>query len=316
MAEPPWLTSEVSVATSLRQGVELLRGGLRRPWLTLLVTAGLACALAGYFAFRHRDYAPHFVLRVVEADRKGNVSSPALKRQLAEYVRQAVFTSEPLLALLRKHQLYPTLMRKNPRAALESFKEDIEIEVYQNYFVEARRVGSGPRSARLTVSFHAKDPNLALAVTRDLGALIVEREQARRREQAKDSAARAEQARDLLVQAVQRRSSEILAKQRALSQAPEADPQGQVELVGLMGSLDALERQASEAERRSAALGLGAAFEKRGLGLYFEVVDDGTLPGRAARLRAELLAVGAVALLTFPLIAMAVGAVSCKRGYA
>jgi hypothetical protein len=315
MAEPPWLTSEVGIAATLRQGFALLRGGMQRPWRTLLATAGLACALGGFFALRHRDYAPSFVLRVVEADRKSNVSTPALKRQLAEYVRQGVFTSEPLLALMRKHQLYPTLMRNNPRAALDTFKEDIDIEVYQNYFVEERRAGGAPRSARLTVSFHAKDPNLALAVTRDLGALIVEREQARRRDLAKDSAARADQARDLLVQAVQRRSSEILAKQRALSQAP-ADAQSQVELVGLMGSLEALERQASEAERRSAAAGLGAALEHRGIGLYFEVVDDGSLPGRASRIRAEVSMVSAAVLLSLPLIAMAVGAVSFKRGNA
>lgn len=316
MAEPPWLTSEVSVGRSVQQAFGLLRGGLRRPWLTLLVTVGLACALGGFLALRHRDYAPSFVLRVVEADRKRTTSSPALKRQLAEYVRQAVFTSEPLMALMKKHRLYPTLMRNNSRAALETFKEDIDLDVYQNYFVEERRVGGAPRSARLTVSFHSKDPNLALAVTRDLGALIIEREQTRRRELARDTAARAEQARDMLVQAVQRRSSDVLAKQRALNQATTVDPQSQVELVGLMGSLEALERQASEAERRSAALGLGAAFEKRGLGLYFEVVDDGSLPGRAGRLQAELLGLGSVVLLTLPLIAMAVGAVSCKRGNA
>jgi hypothetical protein len=316
MAEPPWLTSEVGVAAALRQAAALLHGGLQRPWRTLLATAGLACALGAFLALRHRDYAPSFVLRVEEADRQTNVSTPALKRQLAEYVRQAVFTSEPLLALMQKHRLYPTLMRNNPRAALDTFKADIDIEVYQNYFVEERRSGAAPRSARLTVSFHAKDPNLALAVTRDLGALIVEREQARRRDLAKDSAARADQARDLLVQAVQRRSSEILAKQRALSQAPAVNAPSQVELVGLMGSLEALERQASEAERRAAAAGLGAALERRGIGLYFEVVDDGSLPGRASRIRAEISMVSAAALFSLPLFAMAVGALSCKRGNA
>jgi hypothetical protein len=314
MREPqPWLSSEVGVARCAAQAIELCRRGFRRPWLTLLFSGLLAAALAGFVVFRHRDYAPHFVLRVAEADRN-TTSSPALKRQLAEYVRQAVFTSEPLLELMQKHGLYPTLRRNNARAAVEAFKEDISIDVYQNYFVEERRSGSAPRTVRLTVSFHAKDPNVALAVTRDLGELIVRREQARRRDQALESARRAEQARDILVQALQHRSSEVLAKKRAIESAPTPDPRTQVELVGLLGSLDALARQAESAEKRSAALGVGAALERRGIGLYFDVVDDGALPGRAAQLRAELLGVSAAILLAFPLIAMAVGATAQQRG--
>lgn len=316
MGEPQsWLNSEVGVGTAIAQAIELCVRGFRRPWLTLLITALLGAALAGYVVLRHRDYAPHFVLRVVEADRN-TASSPALKRQLAEYVRQAVFTSEPLLELMQKHGLYPTLRRNNARAAIDAFKEDISIEVFQNYFVEERRSGSAPRSVRLTVSFHAKDPNLALAVTRDLGALIVQREQARRRDQALADAARAEQARDILVQALQRRSAEVLDKKREIETTPTPDPRAQVELVGLLGSLEALERQAESAEKRSAVLGVGAALERRGIGLYFDVVDDGALPGRAAQLRAELLGVSASILLAFPLIAMAVGAAAPQRGQA
>lgn len=311
----PWLSSEPGLATTLVQGLSLLRQGMRRAWLTLSLTALFACALGGFFALRHRDHAPRFVLRVVEADRQA-ATAPALKRQLADYVRQAVFTSEPLLALMRKHKLYPKLARNNAHAAVETFKEDISIEVYQNYFVEERKPGAAPRTARLTVSFRAKDPNVALAVTRDLGALIIEREQARRRELSLAAAARADRARDVLVQAVQRRSSEIFEKKRELERAATPDPRTQVELVGLMGSLEALSREAETAERHAAALGLGAALERRGIGLHFEVVEEGTLPARAGRIRAEILTVTAATLLVLPMIAMAVGAISLNRGNA
>jgi hypothetical protein len=310
----PWLTSEVGVLAALEQAVLLCRRGMSRPWLTLLVSGLLAAALTAFVVFRHHDYAPRFVLRVVEADRAPTTTAPALKRQLAEYVRQAVFTSEPLLGVMERHGLYPSLRKKNTRAALEAFKEDIEVEVYQNYFVEERRADRGPRSVRLTVSFHAKDPNLALAVTRDLGALIVKREQERRREQSRAIAARAEQARDVLVQAAQRRASEIFDKRRALEQSKRADPRQQVELVGLLGSLDGLERRAETAERRAAALDMNAALEQQGIGLYFDVVDDGALPGRAAQLQGELLSAGLAILLALPLLAMAVGAATLQRG--
>lgn len=310
----PWLISEVGVLGCIEQAVLLCRRGLSRPWLTLLVSGLLAAALTGFVVFRHHDYAPRFVLRVVEADRDPSTTAPALKRQLAEYVRQAVFTSEPLLGVMERHGLYQSLRKKNTRAAIETFKEDIDVDVFQNYFVEERRVDRGPRSVRLTVSFHAKDPNVALSVTRDLGALIVQREQARRREQARAIAARADEARDVLVQAAQRRATEIFDKQRALEQTKSADPRTQVELVGLLGSLDGLERQAESAEKRAAALDVTAALEQQGMGLYFDVVDEGSLPGRAAQLRGELLGAALALFLALPLLAMAVGAATLQRG--
>jgi hypothetical protein len=309
----PWLTSELGVLGCLDQAVALCRRGLSRPWLTLLVAALLGAALTGFVIFRHHDYAPRFVLRVVEADRDRSTTAPALKRQLAAYVREGVFVSEPLLQVMQRHDLYPSLRKKNTRAALEAFKEDIQVEVYQNYFVEQRRSGAAPRSARLTVSFHARDPNLALAVTRDLGALVVKREQDRRREQAQAIASRAEQARDVLVQAAQRRASEIFQKRRQLEQAKDADPRTQVELVGLLGSLDGLERKADAAEKRTAAIDMSAALERGGVGMYFDVVDEGALPGRAAQLQGELLGAAVAIFLALPLIAMAVGAATLER---
>jgi hypothetical protein len=210
MSRQPWLTSEPGVRDALEQGVQLCRTGLRRPWLTLSLALSAPLLLVAFLLFGRRDYAPVFVFRVVEAERSAGKDAPPLKRQLADYVRQAVFTSEPLLALMRRHGLYTSLMRRNQRGALEAFREDITVDVYQNYFVEDRARGKGPRSARLSVSFHAKDPHLALAVTRDLGALIQRHEHAARSEQALAAASSAERARDAWVAVWQRRSADIV----------------------------------------------------------------------------------------------------------
>jgi hypothetical protein len=311
----PWLATEPSWSSALRQALELCRAGFRRPWLTCILACGSAALLTGWLLLGKRDYAPRFVLRVIEAQHPSG-TAPPLKRQLAEYVRQGIFTSEPLYGLMRKHGLYPSLLRKNARAALEAFKEDISVEVYQNYFVEDRAPGDVPRSARLTVSFHAKDPNLALAVTRDLGALIASHELASRRDQALSVAAGAARARDTWLAAWQQRSADIVSKRAQIASAP-PDPELQVELVSLLGSLTALEREVDAAERRATTLDLGAAWERRGIGLNFEVVDDGALPGRAARARAAAWAGGATLLCGLPLVALAVGAfLPNKRGTA
>jgi hypothetical protein len=215
-----------------------------------------------------------------------------------------------MLELMRRHGLYASLMRRNARGALEAFKEDITVDVYQNYFVEDRSAGKGPRSARLSVSFHAKDPHLALAVTRDLGALIERHELFARSEQAASAASNAERARDTWVAAWQRRSADIVIKQNQLDRSASSDPRLQVELIGLLGSLGALQREVETAERRAASLKLNAAWERRGIALNFDVVDGGTLPGRAARLQAAAWAGVTTLLFGLPLMAMAVGAFS------
>jgi hypothetical protein len=308
MTRQPWLASELDVAASVRQALRLCRAGLRRPWLTLAPALALALLVVAVLVFGRRDYAPRFVLRVVEGDHPA-AGMPPLKRQLGDYVRQAIFTSEPLLRVMRRHGLYARLLHNNPRAALEAFKEDIAIDVYQNYFVEDRAPGSAPRSARLTVSFHAKDPYLALAVTRDLGRLIVEHELVARREQALAAATNAEQARDTLLSALQRREREVFIKQRDIDRGG-PDPRLQVQLVSLLGSIGTLEHQVEAAERRAATLDLTAAYERHGIGLYFEVVEEGALPPRAGELALLLLAFGTTLAWGLPLTAVAVGAFS------
>lgn len=315
MTNQPWLDDEVGVGASVRQGADLLRRGLRRPWRAIFASALLAASFAGAIAFAKRDYAPRFVLRVVEADRDpGGV--PRLKRQLGEYVRQAIFTSEPLFEVIRRYDLYPALMRGNPRAALDSFRQAISVDVYQNYFVEDRSAGEQPRSARVAVSYRARDRVLATAVTRDLGALIARRELANQRAQASDAATDAALARDVLQDALQRRSREVLAKQSEIVRASAPDPRLQVELVSLLGSLAALERQSEASNRRAAKLDLGAALEHHGIGLHFDVVEDATSFDDGKRLQLELSVAGASFLLGLPLIAMALGAFDPQRGQA
>jgi hypothetical protein len=315
MTTPTWLDEEPTVAASFREAAGLLWAGLRRGSATWLAALLLASALAGAVLFARHAYAPRFVLRVVEANRDVH-SMPHVRSELREYVQQVVFTSEPLFELIRQHGLYPKLMRNNSRAALDSFKEDISVEVYQNYFVEERPAGALPRSAHLAVSYRSADRELALAVTRDLGALIIRHELAARREQARDAAAAAEIARDSAVRAVQQRNQEILEKQALVRQASTPDSKLQVELVGLLGSLAPLERRAEAAERRASALDLSAAFERGGIGLYFEIVDDASLPSGRDELHTRLWLAALSFALAVPLFATAIGVFYPKRAEA
>jgi hypothetical protein len=307
-----WFDEEPRAVDFIRQAADLLVRGIRRPLLTLLVALLGAAGVAAALTFRQHTYSPRLVLRLVEGG--GDPSTmPNLKRRLGEYVREGVLTSEPLLAVIRRHGLYPKLARNNPRGALESFREDIKVEVYQNYFVEAREPGSAPRSARVAVSYSTPDREKALAVTRDLGAIIVQHETRRRREQAVMAAGEADRARDVLQVALQRRAEEIALKEREVMLSEQPEPARQIELVGLLASLPVLEHDLDAATRRAASFELGAALEEAGVGLRFETANEAILRSEAAARRITWIAAIASFAFGLPLAATAVGAFSSRR---
>src|SRR5690606_22342653 len=129
-------------------------------------------------------------------------------RRLREHVRHAVFTSERLLAVMRNHGLYASLLRTNPRAALESFQEDIVIDVYRNYFIEERAPSAPPRSARIAVGYRSPLPLQSVAVARDLGKLVAEHEGNHRHAQALRAARVSAQAAAMARTALHRRQQE------------------------------------------------------------------------------------------------------------
>ncbi len=312
MSKPTWLDDEPRAGDFVRQTADLLSGGFRRPFLTLALSALFVAVVAAVLVFGKRVYAPHVLLRIVEGD--GDPSAqPRPHRQLGEYVRDAVFTSEPLLELIRKHGLYPSLVKRNPRAALESFREDIDIEVYRNYFVEERAPGSAPRTARVAVGYSSSDRAVALDVTRELAALIERHEARVRRAQAERARGRAERARATLQGALQRRSEQVAAKRSEIILARAPDPELQVELVNLLGSLESLELALDGATHRAATFELGAALEQGGVGLHFEVADDASLPSDAERSQFVRVSTLASFLFGLPLIAAGVGALAPRR---
>ncbi|HTM44357.1 MAG TPA: hypothetical protein VL137_05350 [Polyangiaceae bacterium] len=307
-----WLADEVGIGLALRQAKHLLRRGIAHPWLALILTLLLSSACIATLVVVKGYYRPRFVLRAVEADQDPQ-SMPRPKRQLREYVTGGIFTSQLLQDVIRTYGLYPRLMAENPRDALDQFRRDISVDVYQNYFVEDRLPGDPPRSVRLAVSYRSADRALAQSVTRDLGNLIIQREHAIRGMLATNAAQSAKVARERLAHSLEERSRDVLAKQQQVATSLQPNPQLQVELIAAMGSLTALERQVQAVERHSAAVDLGAALEHRGMGLSFQVVEDATLPGDARRRNVALWSFGGAFVLGFPFVVLAIGAFEPKR---
>jgi hypothetical protein len=312
MTTGSWFDDEPRATAAVGQAGRLLLAGLERKMAFLLAAAFYAAALAGAVAWTRYAYAPEYVLRVVEADRDATVMSRP-RRQLAEYVRQAVFTSEPLLDVMSRHGLYRSLARKNPRAALESFREDFDVEVSQNYFVEERPIGAPPRSARLIIAYHNADPEVAVSVTRELGELVVRREQATRKNEATRAAVFAKEQVDEARQALALRRSAVASMRAELDRGEAVPPERRIAFIGLLGSLPALELRQDERERREASIALGAALEQRGIGMVFEVVNDASLPTDTGAAKRRVLLAGTSFVFGLPLLALAVGAFGPRR---
>lgn len=310
-----WLDREPGFVATVFQVGRCVRRGLMRPVLVVAIALLLTGGVVAIVALVSGEYNPTYVLRVSEMDGDPSVM-PRPKRQLQQYVQEAVFTTEPLMRVIQKHGLYPSLARKNQRAALQSFREDIEVEVYRNYFIEERSREDSPRTARLAVRYRAKDPDLALAVTRELGGLVIEHERQEMRRQAARSALEAARRVERLKSALADRRSDIAKNRLEITESASFDARLEVNLVSLYGSIETLERELEAAQRYKAALDLSSALEKKGVGLHFEVVDDGSLPRSLAISKTEL-AVLACLIFVFglPLTALAVGAFSTKRGH-
>jgi hypothetical protein len=306
------LDDEPGVVAGIHQMVTLLKRALRRPLVCLAAAAAFAALLVGLLVLKEQRFAPRLVLRAVEMD-QDPARAPRPKRHLREYVLGAVFTSGPLYEVMEKRGLYPSLFRKNRRAALESFREDIDVEVYQNYFLEERTEHAAPRSARVAIRYHSSDRELAAQVTRDLAALLVEHEAKIRREQSQKAAEVAGRALEVAQrQLAQRRAALSNAQQRIETSG---DPRAEVEFVGLVGSLPALETRVNDAARVKSAFELGAAFEQKRLGLVFEEVDGGNIPASEGLDRGELALLGVTFfVLGLPLIALGVGSFSKAEG--
>lgn len=288
----------------------LIRRARRRWLLTLLLGLGATAAVLVVAARRPHYYESRIAFRVSEGAIDTD-SAPRTNGRLRDYVAEVVFSNQRLLEVIKQHDLYPELMARDPSLALESMREDVEVEVWRNEFAAVHTADDPARSARLAVVFHGRNAEQVYAVVRQLGRLIIEHEQSSRLQQAEAALRLADdqamQARELLMKRKRELVETAIARQRAATPS-----QALLRLMqerDLEKSLPRAELMLSKADRRREKAYLRLQLEKRALGLRFELTDAGRVEPEGMSKRLWLLIVGVVMFLAaLPVCIIAVGA--------
>jgi hypothetical protein len=310
---PPqgWEHDEVRSGGALAELRRLFQRATARPWRTLLVALALTGAVVGYRARKQRVYESKIVFRVVEGD-LDLTTSPRTNGRLREYVADVCFSNSRLASVIRARGLYPGLGKRDMSLALEEMRDDLEVEVWRNYFIEGPRGPGDAREAHVAISYRGRNARDVYTVVRDLGNLIIDESERVREGQANAALQAADQEvidakmrletvqRDLVAKEFLRTRGSVTGDQRARLL---------VQTLGLQEQSLKLERTLEASQRQRQALYLRAQLEKKQLGLRFDLVD----PGRVAPAgisQKKLLAIIAVVIfiLSLPIAAMAVGA--------
>jgi hypothetical protein len=290
----------------------LTRRAWRRPWLTLLATLLITGGVVGMRARKPRVFESRIALRVTESDLDAD-TSPRTVGSLRTYVADVCFSNQRLLSVIRAHKLYPSQMKRGDEAmALDEMRDDIDVEVWRNFFALPRSSDDPGRSARMAISYTGRDRQVVYDVVRDLARLITEEEETSRIAQAEgalnDADDRVRDARAL----AQEKHHDLVVKQVALANArnQEQSTRLEIEQASLYRLARAADDQVLQAEKMRQAVWLRLQLEKKRLGLQFELIDGGRVAPAGPSKKVVLTVVAIlVFLFTLPLALLGVGAI-------
>ncbi len=285
----------------------LYRRGMKRKWLAVALTFVTLVALVARQATNVRRYPAHVVLGVTENPRieEGPVQT---SNELKSYVLYAVFTDASLIKVFKKNHFQESKLESNPRLVLESFREDVDVDVTKNEFAVPRTPGE-TRSALVAIELWLPDPDQAISIVRDLGDLVVKRDEENNAERLRIERGLATDTLSLA-----RTNLDRLWRERVAA-AHEIETAGPLRAAELKVKLDDLDRalvgaktRVDDAERERRKLDFAEAASEGSVSLRWDRVDW----GNAALKVDERLAVSEVAiaglLVLLPLMLLGVGA--------
>jgi hypothetical protein len=297
-----WAEDEAQAADDRAEVRRLFRRAAARPVLTLGLTLFLVGGLVGWRARKPPENTSRVVMRVTEGSVKGEVA-PAPNKDIRAYINDVAFSNRRLLAIMESFSLSPGRRKKDPIAAVQDFREEIQIEVWRNYFLGLADAGER-RTARVAIAYTDSERERAVGVAQALGQLVIESARSSRVSQLDNAAHEIALTRAALEEELKALNAELVRAQ--LEARRKGTPDAAVALVEAQRQRQRVAGELADVDKRRAAVGLAAALEQNQLGLDFNVVDDGRLPPRPRHAWPMLVLFG---LIMFVLI-LPIGAIS------
>jgi hypothetical protein len=292
---------------------ELARLGARaaRRWaLTLALALGVSAAVAAIVAHVPSAYQSRVVFRISEGaiDAESQLHTNG---RLREYVSSVVFSTTRLKQVIAAEGLYPSVWKRDPNLAVEQMRDDLEVEVWRNYFGEARSPSDPARSAWLAVRYSGRDRERVFAVVQHLAMLIRDHEANRRMEVAEAGLFIAEEEARSAHALFARRKREIVEKEleRKTTLVAALGLKLLVQQRDLEQALPRIELTVQKADKARERAYLRLQLERRALGMRWELVDPGRVEPKGLSLKLRMT-LGTLLLffLSLPLAVIVVGA--------
>ncbi len=199
-----WLDSE-SDLLSWRRELDRLKRRARKRLARTLVLALIGTVGVVWMMSRRVPLAESRILIRVTEGSVLREDAPISASDLGEFLRDSALSNRNLLQLIKKHGLYPFERARGDIYALEEIRAHLTLEVYRNYFLEARGYNSDVRTARISVRFKDEDAAVSFAICSDLAQLIIDSESQRREEESRGVASVTQRAVDSAVDTLQER---------------------------------------------------------------------------------------------------------------
>src|SRR5262249_33670306 len=103
-------------------------------------------------------------------------------RQYADFIWRVFLSASNLKKVIADNKLYPDKWDRDPQVAVEAMRDDLDVIVWGNYFVDTYYLDDEEaRSARVSITWKHRDSDVALRVVQTLGAVIMESQAESRR---------------------------------------------------------------------------------------------------------------------------------------
>ncbi len=287
IAPPPrkladeWFGNEPGWGEFVIEVRRLARRNRAHPWPLLAIV--LVTTLVGLWqGYVHKpSYEARISLRLTENDVVAG-AAPRPVSELRSWVADVALSDGHLIKVIERYRLYPQLRARGLDQALDALRDDLEVEVWRNEFLDNEESGLLGRAARVALSFRQPDPDLAFSVVSDLAAATVDEQRRMRRAQVAYTAMGLEPAIEAArAQLAALRSAPHRIETRALVLAPSVLATASKE----SDEIDYWEKRVSELDRQQEEAKLRLRAETLNLGLQSDIIDTVQPRRRAYRLR-------------------------------